>query len=81
MLVSCGVKFWLDSSTFYDSTFAVAFSPGWVVFIALYTALAIKRKIHWAIALATIAVCIPLMAFIQIWTGFIYTCAGYGDCL
>ena len=81
MLVASGSKFWLASASFYDSSFINAFALGWLVFIALYAVLFKNRKISWPECLITILICLPLITFFQIWTGFIYTCAGYGDCL
>lgn len=81
LVISSGVKFGLDRWTNDDSYIAIFFLPGWLVFFVLYTVKAIKRKIHLGVILTTVSVCIPLMFFTQVWTGFIYTCAGYGDCL
>ncbi len=81
MLVSSGLRFWLISPTFYEASLANAFAPGWIVFVALYFILAIKKKAKWFEVAVTTSIALSLMLFIQIWTGFIFTCAGYGDCL
>lgn len=81
MLVSSGLRFWLASPTFYEASLINAFVPGWIAFIVLYYISAIKKKAAWYEIAVTTAIALPLMLFIQIWTGFIFTCAGYGDCL
>lgn len=81
ILLSSGLRFWLISPTFYEASLVNAFAPGWLVFVALYFKLAIKEEARWFEIAATTAIALPLMLVIQILTGFIFTCAGYGDCL
>jgi hypothetical protein len=75
-IVSAGMKI---SSEILD--FILLAASACLFFIISYLIFAVKNKFSKIKIISTITISVPILLFVQLWTAFIFTCAGYGDCL